>query len=95
MSDKFAYGRYHEEIDISSVLYEALTDGAGHSIPFHINSDAAVDLSVLLEDSAAYETYHFTEGDNPALVIAVAQATVTATLRAAYPYKPATTTINV
>lgn len=93
--NKNAYGRYPVVLDISSLDYEALTDGKGRPIPFQINSDDGVTLSVLLVDSTAYANVYFNAGDNPPLVIAVASASITANITAMYPYKPATTTISV
>ena len=92
--NKNAYGRYPVTLDISSSAYTALTDGKGYPIPFQINSDDGVTLSVLLVDSAAYVDVYFNAGDNPPLVIAVASAAISANITAMYPYKPATTTIN-
>ena len=94
IDDLYAHGRHHVAIDISSAAYTALTDGKSRAIPFQINSDAEVDLSVKLEDDAAFADMHFMSGDNPALVVAIeADALITDTLFAIYPFKPATTTI--
>lgn len=93
---KHAHGRYNVAIDISAADYEAATDGKGRSIPFQVNASEEVDLSVKLEDSAAFVTQHFNPGSNPSLVVAIeADAAVSATLVAEYPYKPATVSITV
>ena len=93
--NKNAYGRYHVALDISSEDYEGIQDGLGRPIPFQINSDDGVTLSVKLVDSLAFEDLYFNAGDNPPLVIAVESAAISANIKASFPYKPATTTINV
>lgn len=91
---KYAHGRYHEDIDISAVDYSALTNGRSQPIPFQINVDDGVKLSVKLVDSLVFEDMYFNPGDNPAQVIAVEAALTSVDIKAVYPFKPATTSIN-
>ena len=94
--NKYSHGRYPVAITYTAGYYTALTDGLSRPIPFTVNTQASGVARLLLVDASAYVDTQLNIGDNPHLVIGVAEAgALSANLVAVYPYKPATTTISL
>ena len=93
---KYAHGRFPVAITYAANVYEAIEDALGRPIPFELNAPEGGIVRVLMEDAIAYVDVYFNPGDNPAMIIGVDdRGALSAGLVAVYPFKPASTTINV